>query len=130
MNAMGLIGLSYRYGGNNPNQGLDCSATMQYIFKQSMRVSLPRTASEQFSVGSSVDRSSLQPGDMVFFRTAGLAAFHTWACTSVATALSMRRAWVKTSKSPALPANTGARRMQAHVESVVRAKPLHLCDKG
>lgn len=71
MNAMGLIGLSYRYGGNNPNQGLDCSAFMQYIFKQSMRVSLPRTASEQFSVGSSVDRSSLQPGDMVFFRTAG-----------------------------------------------------------
>ena len=71
MNAMGLIGLSYRYGGNNPNQGLDCSAFMQYIFKQSMRVSLPRTASEQFGVGSSVDRSSLQPGDMVFFRTAG-----------------------------------------------------------
>jgi cell wall-associated NlpC family hydrolase len=66
-----LIGLSYRYGGNNPNQGLDCSAFMQYIFKQSMRVSLPRTASEQFGVGSSVDRSSLQPGDMVFFRTAG-----------------------------------------------------------
>ena len=58
MNAMGLIGLSYRYGGNNPNQGLDCSAFMQYIFKQSMRVSLPRTASEQFGVGSSVDRSS------------------------------------------------------------------------
>ena len=81
MNAMGLIGLSYRYGGNNPNQGLDCSAFMQYIFKQSMRVSLPRTASEQFGVGSSVDRSSLQPGDMVFSAPQAPAAFHTWACT-------------------------------------------------
>ena len=76
MNAMGLIGLSYRYGGNNPNQGLDCSAFMQYIFKQSMRVSLPRTASEQFGVGSSVDRGSLQPGDMVFFNTAGRRISH------------------------------------------------------
>lgn len=71
MNAMGLIGLSYRYGGNNPDQGLDCSAFMQYIFKQSMKVTLPRTAQEQYSVGVSIDRSSLQPGDMVFFRTAG-----------------------------------------------------------
>lgn len=71
MNAMGLIGLSYIYGGNNPEQGLDCSAFMQYIFKQSMKVSLPRTSAEQANVGSHVERSQIQPGDMVFFRTVG-----------------------------------------------------------
>lgn len=76
MNAMGLIGLSYRYGGNNPEQGLDCSAFMQYIFKQSMKVNLPRTSAEQFNVGTPVERSKLMPGDMVFFRTAGSRISH------------------------------------------------------
>ena len=40
MNAMSLIGLSYRFGGNSPTQGLDCSGFMQYIFKRSMGITL------------------------------------------------------------------------------------------
>lgn len=71
MNAMGLLGVAYRFGGNSPVSGLDCSGFMQYIFKKSMRINLPRTSAEMATVGRAVERSQLQPGDLVFFRTAG-----------------------------------------------------------
>ncbi len=71
MNAMGLLGVAYRFGGNDPAKGLDCSSFMQYIFKQAMNVNLPRTTGEQVNSGIQVARSELQPGDMVFFATAG-----------------------------------------------------------
>ncbi len=71
MNAMSLIGLSYRFGGNSPTQGLDCSGFMQYIFKRSMGITLPRTSAEMATVGQQVDRAKLKPGDMVFFGAGG-----------------------------------------------------------
>ena len=71
MNAMSLIGLSYRFGGNSPTQGLDCSGFMQYIFKRSMGITLPRTSAEMATVGQQVDRANLKPGDMVFFGAGG-----------------------------------------------------------
>ena len=71
MNAMSLIGLSYRFGGNSPTQGLDCSGFMQYIFKRSMGITLPRTSAEMATVGQQVDRANLKPGDMVFFGGGG-----------------------------------------------------------
>ena len=71
MNAMSLIGLSYRFGGNSPTQGLDCSGFMPYIFKRSMGITLPRTSAEMATVGQQVDRANLKPGDMVFFGSGG-----------------------------------------------------------
>ena len=71
MNAMSLIGRSYRFGGNSPTQGLDCSGFMQYIFKRSMGITLPRTSAEMATVGQQVDRANLKPGDMVFFGSGG-----------------------------------------------------------
>ena len=71
MNAMSPIGLSYRFGGNSPTQGLDCSGFMQYIFKRSMGITLPRTSAEMATVGQQVDRANLKPGDMVFFGSGG-----------------------------------------------------------
>ena len=99
MNAMSLIGLSYRFGGNSPTQGLDCSGFMQYIFKRSMGITLPRTSAEMATVGQQVDRANLKPGDMVFFGSG--AAFPTSVCISVTTASSTPRAPAATSKSPA-----------------------------
>lgn len=69
-NAMGFIGVAYRFGGTTPS-GFDCSGFMQYVFRKAFAVNLPRTAAQQASVGSHVSRSNLQAGDMVFFRTAG-----------------------------------------------------------
>ena len=76
MNAMGLLGVAYRFGGNSPVSGLDCSGFMQYIFRKSMNINLPRTSSEMAQIGTQISRSALQVGDMVFFNTAGRRISH------------------------------------------------------
>lgn len=52
-----------------PN-AFDCSGFTSYVYRH-FGVSLPRTASSQFSVGSAVSRNNLAPGDLVFFNTVG-----------------------------------------------------------
>lgn len=74
--AMGLLGVAYRFGGTSPSSGMDCSGFMQYIFRKSLHVNLPRTAAEQATMGTAVSRSDLQPGDMVFFNTSGRRISH------------------------------------------------------
>ncbi|QQS16325.1 MAG: C40 family peptidase [Neisseriales bacterium] len=46
LQAMTLIGVAYKFGGSNPIRGLDCSGFIQYIFKQSLNLSMPRTAAD------------------------------------------------------------------------------------
>lgn len=67
--ALSLIGVDYRFGGNTPDQGLDCSGLIRYVFQQATGISLPRSAREQARVGESITRDDLQPGDLVFFNT-------------------------------------------------------------
>ncbi len=74
--AMSLLGVAYRFGGTSPSTGMDCSGFMQYIFRRTMQVSLPRTAAEQAQMGVQVSRGALQAGDMVFFNTAGRRISH------------------------------------------------------
>ncbi len=74
--AMQLIGVKYRFGGTNPETGLDCSGYVQYVFKSSVGVNLPRTATEQARMGQSVGSGDVQPGDMVFFNTRGSRSSH------------------------------------------------------
>ena len=68
-NALGLIGIRYKMGGNTPENGLDCSGMVRYVFKQAWGASLPRTAEEISRVGENVDSTNLQPGDLVFYNT-------------------------------------------------------------
>lgn len=67
--ALSLIGVDYRFGGNTPDSGLDCSGLIRYVFQQATGLSLPRSAREQARVGESVSKDQLQPGDLVFFNT-------------------------------------------------------------
>jgi len=67
--ALSLIGVDYRFGGNTPDQGLDCSGLIRYVFQQATGLSLPRSAREQARIGESVSKDKLQPGDLVFFNT-------------------------------------------------------------
>jgi len=69
MNALGLIGIRYRMGGNTPENGLDCSGMVRYVFKQAWGATLPRTAEEISHVGEKVEAHDLQPGDLVFYNT-------------------------------------------------------------
>ncbi len=63
-----LLGTPYIYGGNNPARGLDCSSLMQFIHKNALGVTIPRTAAEQRKRSKTISYSDLQPGDMLFFK--------------------------------------------------------------
>ena len=74
--ALGLIGVEYRYGGETPERGLDCSGLIRYVFQQVTGVTLPRTAQEQSRIGARVELSDLRVGDLVFFNTRRFAFSH------------------------------------------------------
>jgi cell wall-associated NlpC family hydrolase len=69
MRAMGLIGIRYKYGGTAPENGLDCSGLVRYLFKEVWGKELPRTSEEISRVGEKIDTHELQPGDLVFYNT-------------------------------------------------------------
>jgi peptidoglycan DL-endopeptidase LytE len=73
--AYGFLGTRYRFGGSSKSGGIDCSSFVQKVFHE-LEVSLPRTAREQFEVGSSVAPGDLQKGDLVFFSTYASYASH------------------------------------------------------
>jgi cell wall-associated NlpC family hydrolase len=74
--ALGLIGVEYRYGGEDPASGLDCSGLVRHVFQQVAGVTLPRTSKELSGLGDRVARQDLQPGDLVFFNTRRFAFSH------------------------------------------------------
>lgn len=69
--AMGFLGVPYVRGGNNVEQGFDCSGFTRYIFEKSVGMVLPRRADEQARLSQllSIPRDELKPGDLVFFNT-------------------------------------------------------------
>jgi cell wall-associated NlpC family hydrolase len=68
--AMRYLGVPYKWGGASPSTGFDCSGFLMYVYAQ-VGVSLPHNAAMQYGYGSPVDRSQLQPGDLVFFNGLG-----------------------------------------------------------
>ena len=74
--ALGLIGVSYKFGGTTPDTGLDCSGFVRHVFEEVTGVSLPRTAKEMSALGTKVAATHLQPGDLVFFNTRRFAFSH------------------------------------------------------
>ena len=69
LRAIGMIGISYKHGGNSPESGLDCSGLVRYVFKEAWGTSLPRTSEEISQVGKQIDSHDMQPGDLVFYNT-------------------------------------------------------------
>ncbi|MBN3810886.1 MULTISPECIES: C40 family peptidase [Paraburkholderia] len=67
--ALNMIGVRYRWGGNTPDSGLDCSGFVRYVFQDTLGLNLPRRAEEMSRVGEKVSMSNLKPGDLVFFNT-------------------------------------------------------------
>lgn len=69
LQAVSLMGIPYRWGGNTPESGMDCSGFIRYVFKKSMGITLPRTVAEMARVGKRISLSEIQPGDLIFFNT-------------------------------------------------------------
>ena len=71
VSAMNFIGVRYRRGGNSAETGFDCSGFTRHVFENSLGLVLPRRADEQAAMPGlvKVERSDLQPGDLVFFNT-------------------------------------------------------------
>jgi len=67
--AADLIGIRYKHGGNNAEQGLDCSGLVRLVFKDTLDIQLPRTSVEISRAGEKIDTTELQPGDLVFYNT-------------------------------------------------------------
>jgi hypothetical protein len=65
-----LVGVPYRYGGDSPGAGFDCSGFVRYVYRH-FGLSLPHSSYADFGLGRRVDRGSLRPGDLVFFDAVG-----------------------------------------------------------
>ena len=69
--AMGLVGVPYRFGGNTPAGGFDCSGLIVYVYNNAAGIKLPRTVQEMSRAGQTIQNTAPAPGDLVFFNTTG-----------------------------------------------------------
>src|ERR1035437_894439 len=76
MNAMGFLGVPYRRGGNTAQSGFDCSGFVRAIYAQTVGLVLPRRAEQQAAATQTIERTELEPGDLVFFNTMKRAFSH------------------------------------------------------
>jgi cell wall-associated NlpC family hydrolase len=74
--AMTLIGVPYRWGGNDPENGLDCSGFVRYVYRKATGKLLPRQSAQISKTGSAIAKPDLHPGDLVFFNTPRGTATH------------------------------------------------------
>ena len=68
--AKSFLGKPYVWGAQGPSS-FDCSGFTYYVFKNSANITLPRTSKDQSTYGTTVSKSNLRVGDLVFFDTDG-----------------------------------------------------------
>lgn len=61
-------GTKYRFGGTT-KKGIDCSAFVQKVLQQGFGLDIPRDTISLSKLGTSIKKSELRTGDLVFFRT-------------------------------------------------------------
>ena len=69
LSALALSGTPYKFGGNTPDTGFDCSGFVRFVFSQAANLTLPHGARAISQLGKSIPVDQLQPGDLVFFNT-------------------------------------------------------------
>jgi len=67
--ALGLVETGYRFGGKNPEAGLDCSGMVSHVFDKAAGLTLQGSAADIARRGRAIERDALRPGDLVFFNT-------------------------------------------------------------
>lgn len=66
--ARSMLGTPYRYGGDSPRNGFDCSGLVQYTYQQA-GLDIPRTTGQQYRSVQHIPSRFLRPGDLIFFST-------------------------------------------------------------
>ncbi|WP_126447422.1 C40 family peptidase [Sulfuricystis multivorans] len=74
--ALDFLGIRYQRGGSSPETGFDCSGFVRYVYGETLGLILPHNAKAISQAGEKVDKSELQPGDLVFFNTMRRAFSH------------------------------------------------------
>lgn len=74
--ALDFIGVRYKRGGNSPETGFDCSGFVKYLYNETLGLVLPHNAKAIAQEGERVEKTELQPGDLVFFNTMRRAFSH------------------------------------------------------
>jgi cell wall-associated NlpC family hydrolase len=67
--ALGLVDTGYRFGGKNPEAGLDCSGMVSFIYDRAAGLRVKGSAADIARNGRPIEADSLRPGDLVFFNT-------------------------------------------------------------
>jgi len=67
--ALSLMGITYRWGGNIPETGMDCSGFVRHVFHEAAGLVLPRKSEDMSRAATSIGKEHLLPGDLVFFNT-------------------------------------------------------------
>jgi cell wall-associated NlpC family hydrolase len=70
--AISLVGTPYRWGGNTPESGFDCSGLIGHVYKTRAGVAAPRTVAALIDWGQSVPNPALRTGDLVVFTQKGV----------------------------------------------------------
>jgi cell wall-associated NlpC family hydrolase len=71
-----MVGIPYLWGGNTPEEGLDCSGFVRYVYQKVTGMLLPRLSAQISKKGSAIAQPDLHPGDLVFFNTSRGEATH------------------------------------------------------
>jgi cell wall-associated NlpC family hydrolase len=72
MRAISLVGTAYRYGGNTPEGGFDCSGLVNYVYRDMLDLRLPRRSQDLAAwQGPRIDEDHLVAADLVFFGSNG-----------------------------------------------------------
>jgi cell wall-associated NlpC family hydrolase len=69
LQALLALGLDYRYGGNSPVTGFDCSGLVAHVYLEAWGIRLPHNTRAQSEKGAPVSLAELQAGDLVFYDT-------------------------------------------------------------
>lgn len=72
MRAISLVGTPYKWGGNTPQSGFDCSGLVNFVYQDMLQIDLPRSSSALAAYqGPRIKPGQLTAGDLVFFGSGG-----------------------------------------------------------